>query len=189
MTGDVPHCAWWPTSIWRLAKAQQLAWTWRCVMTSETLAEATATAVLQHLNAGRAPVALLAQDRVVVRRVRALLGRQGVPVLDETGWTLATTPAAAALMALLRANTRPVCRTTGWPGSNSPLTAGWEPAPLASLEALCRRKGWRQPERLDPLDLPVWHRVRDLTAPLRGDRASWAPGWPTWGVCCVRWRR
>ncbi|MGQ3096223.1 MAG: PD-(D/E)XK nuclease family protein, partial [Roseateles sp.] len=69
----------------------------------ETLAEQTATAVVQHLNAGRRPVALLAQDRVVIRRVRALLARQGVPVHDETGWTLATTPAAAALMALLRA--------------------------------------------------------------------------------------
>lgn len=134
----------------------------------ETLAEATATAVLQHLNAGRAPVALLAQDRVVVRRVRALLGRQGVPVLDETGWTLATTPAAAALMALLRANLGQAAMDDWLAWLKSPLTAGWEPEPLASLEALCRRKGWRQPERLDPLDLPVWHRVRDLTAPLRG---------------------
>lgn len=134
----------------------------------EALAEATATAVLQHLNAGRAPVALLAQDRVVVRRVRALLGRQGVPVLDETGWTLATTPAAAALMALLRANLGQAAMDDWLAWLKSPLTSGWEPEPLASLEALCRRKGWRQPERLDLLDLPVWHRARDLTAPLRG---------------------
>ncbi|MFX8004398.1 hypothetical protein ABTK66_18655, partial [Acinetobacter baumannii] len=48
----------------------------------ETLAEQTATSVLQHLNAGRAPVALLAQDRVAVRRVRTLLLRQGVPIHD-----------------------------------------------------------------------------------------------------------
>ncbi|RZL37637.1 MAG: hypothetical protein EOP35_08025 [Rubrivivax sp.] len=42
----------------------------------ETLAEQATTAVVQHLNAGRRPVALLAQDRIVIRRVRALLARQ-----------------------------------------------------------------------------------------------------------------
>lgn len=51
----------------------------------------------------RWPVALVANDRSVVRRVRALLGVRGVRVRDETGWKLSTTHAAASLMALLRA--------------------------------------------------------------------------------------
>eukprot|EP01137_Pigoraptor_chileana_P019296 Opistho-2@80151 len=45
----------------------------------EDLAQRSAAAVLQHLAAGRAPIALVAQDRVLVRRVRALLERQAVP--------------------------------------------------------------------------------------------------------------
>jgi ATP-dependent helicase/nuclease subunit B len=69
----------------------------------EDEALAAASAVLQALNEGAEPVALVAEDRLQVRRVRALLERAGVPVLDETGWTLATTRAAAQLMALLRA--------------------------------------------------------------------------------------
>ena len=62
--------------------------------------------MLDHLQAGRAPVALIAQDRVLLRRVRALMERQGLGVKDENGWTLATTAPAAQLMALLRAARR-----------------------------------------------------------------------------------
>lgn len=134
----------------------------------EALAEQAATAVLQHLNAGRTPVALLAQDRVVVRRVRTLLMRQRVPVQDETGWTLATTPAAAALMALLRAVlTQPsVDDWLAW--LKSPLGAAWDGTALRELEALCRRKGWRQTGPLDALGLPLWRQAREATLPLAG---------------------
>lgn len=62
--------------------------------------EATAAAdqLVQWLNEGRKHVALVAHDRVVARRTRALLTRAGAPVRDETGWKLSTTRAAAALM-------------------------------------------------------------------------------------------
>lgn len=62
--------------------------------------EATAAAdqLVQWLNEGRRHVALIAHDRVVARRARALLARAGAPVRDETGWKLSTTRAAAALM-------------------------------------------------------------------------------------------
>jgi len=62
--------------------------------------EATAAAdqLVQWLNEGRKHVALVAHDRVVARRARALLARAGAPVRDETGWKLSTTRAAAALM-------------------------------------------------------------------------------------------
>lgn len=65
----------------------------------EDEATQAAQAVLQALEAGEGNIALIAQDRVVARRVRALLARCDIPVRDETGWKLSTTRAAAALMA------------------------------------------------------------------------------------------
>lgn len=62
-----------------------------------------AACVLAHLSQGRQPVALIAQDRALTRRIRALLAGREVQIRDETGWTLSTTRAAAAVMALLRA--------------------------------------------------------------------------------------
>jgi ATP-dependent helicase/nuclease subunit B len=53
------------------------------------------------LAAGRRPVALVAHDRLLVRRVHELLVRSGAQVVDETGWRLSTTRAAAGFMALL----------------------------------------------------------------------------------------
>jgi ATP-dependent helicase/nuclease subunit B len=69
----------------------------------EDEAGAAVMAVLAALDAGRAPVALIAEDRLAVRRARALLERAGVALADETGWTLSTTRAAGRLMAWLRA--------------------------------------------------------------------------------------
>ncbi|MBW8845834.1 MAG: PD-(D/E)XK nuclease family protein [Burkholderiales bacterium] len=147
----------------------------------ETLAEQTATAVIQHLNAGRRPVALLAQDRVVVRRVRALLARQGVPVHDETGWTLATTPAAAAVMALLRAALAGGAVDDWLAWLKSSLAAGWDAEGLVDLESRCRRFGWRQAAQLDAATLPsgasaVWQRARRQLEPLAGGARSLG-GW------------
>src|SRR5664279_78870 len=70
---------------------------------AEDEAHRAAACVLAHLAAGRSPVALVAQDRVLTRRVRAMLGERGVAVRDETGWKLSTTRSAASLMSLLRA--------------------------------------------------------------------------------------
>ncbi|WP_035882315.1 PD-(D/E)XK nuclease family protein [Cupriavidus metallidurans] len=64
----------------------------------EDEAAAAADQLVQWLNEGRRHVALVAHDRVVARRARALLARAGAPVRDETGWKLSTTRAAAALM-------------------------------------------------------------------------------------------
>ncbi len=56
-----------------------------------------------HLIAGRTQIALVAQDRLLARRTRALLARlgPGLSIEDETGWKLSTTRAAAALHAWL----------------------------------------------------------------------------------------
>lgn len=74
---------------WRLLSAnrfEELAWT-------------AAKAVEERLIAGKSNIALVAQDRLVARRARALLARLGpnLAIRDETGWKLSTTRAAAAL--------------------------------------------------------------------------------------------
>ena len=67
----------------------------------EAEAEAAAAQVFAWLTAGLRRIALVAEDRLTARRVRALLERQSVLATDETGWKLSTTRAAATLDALL----------------------------------------------------------------------------------------
>jgi ATP-dependent helicase/nuclease subunit B len=130
-----------------------------CCDDFEAEAQATAEVVIQALNAGRAPVALVTLDRELVRRVRALLARADVPLTDETGWLLATTPAAAKLVALLKAaapqagpdtwlewlKTWPPARAAQWQGAAllDSLEAHWREArhvpALAAAQALWAR--------------------------------------------------
>ena len=74
---------------WRLISAKRF----------EELAWAAAKTIEQHLIDGKTKLALVAQDRLVARRARALLARLGpaLNIRDETGWKLSTTRAAAAL--------------------------------------------------------------------------------------------
>lgn len=58
-----------------------------------------AQTIIDWLQAGKNSIAIVAQDRVVARRIRALLERAQIYVADETGWKLSTTRAAAALAA------------------------------------------------------------------------------------------
>ncbi|QWD61420.1 PD-(D/E)XK nuclease family protein [Polynucleobacter sp. MWH-UH25E] len=78
---------------WRLISAKRF----------EELAWAATKSVESHLIAGKKHIALVAQDRLVARRARALLSRLGnaLRIRDETGWKLSTTRAAAALDSLL----------------------------------------------------------------------------------------
>ncbi|ROR41432.1 PD-(D/E)XK nuclease family protein [Diaphorobacter sp. C33] len=77
--------------------------TLHAVPDAEDEAQRAAACVLQHLAQGQAPVALVANDRALTRRISALLGGAGVAVHDENGWLLSTTHAAARLMAVLQA--------------------------------------------------------------------------------------
>ncbi len=116
-------------------------------------ADRAAACVLAHLAQGRAPIALIAQDRVLTRRIRALLDEQGVVLRDETGWKLSTTRAAASVMALLRA--------LSWDASTDQVLAWLKNAPgvpaqtLTAAEAALRRAGVRQwaqrPSSLEPV--------------------------------------
>jgi ATP-dependent helicase/nuclease subunit B len=59
-----------------------------------------AQTVIEWLQSGCGSIAIVAQDRAVARRIRALLERAEVFVTDETGWKLSTTRAAAAIASL-----------------------------------------------------------------------------------------
>lgn len=142
----------------------------------ESLAQCTAATVLGHLMRGEVPVALIAQDRVLVRRVRALLERQAVRLGDETGWTLATTPEAAQLMALLRA-AQPragVDDLLQWLKSDlaQTLRARLGMAAVEQLESQCRRLGWVQAsavniEALRGTAALLWQDAQEALAVLR----------------------
>ncbi len=67
----------------------------------EDEAQRAAQTIIDWLQTGKRRIALVPQDRVVARRVRALLERAQVVVSDETGWKLSTTRAAAVLHAWL----------------------------------------------------------------------------------------
>ena len=65
----------------------------------EDEAQCGAQTIVDWLADGRQAIAIVAQDRVAARRIRALLQRAQIQVADETGWKLSTTRAAAALVA------------------------------------------------------------------------------------------
>jgi ATP-dependent helicase/nuclease subunit B len=67
----------------------------------EDEAQCGAQTVIDWLQSGKSSVAVIAQDRVVARRIRALLERAQVMVTDETGWKLSTTRSAASVAAFL----------------------------------------------------------------------------------------
>jgi len=109
----------------------------------EQEAQAAAAQVVEHLRLGQRPVALLAADRALVRRIRALLERAGAVLVDETGWRLSTTRAAAQVMSLLAASERQATtdQLFEWLKSGSAPIAH---RGLGALERACRKKAiWR----------------------------------------------
>jgi len=79
-------------------RAQSKEWRLISAKRFEELAWAAAKTIEQHLINNKTKLALVAQDRLVARRARALLARFGpaLNIRDETGWKLSTTRAAAA---------------------------------------------------------------------------------------------
>ena len=69
----------------------------------EQEARAAAMQMRRWLQEGKRDIAIVAQDRVVARRMRALLERAEVLVADETGWTFATLSVSTVLMRWLDA--------------------------------------------------------------------------------------
>ncbi|MEO5844667.1 MAG: PD-(D/E)XK nuclease family protein [Caldimonas sp.] len=122
----------------------------------EDEAWAAAAQVLDHLGRDERPVALVALDRVLVRRVRALLERAGARIADETGWKMSTTRAGASVMSLLHA-ARPGAGADEYLDWLKSLPPGATPeaGSLASLEATCRRHRVSRRDRVAPDALPA----------------------------------
>jgi ATP-dependent helicase/nuclease subunit B len=129
---------------------------------AEDEAERAAACVLAHLAQGRSPVALIAQDRLLTRRVGAMLGRQGIAMRDETGWKLSTTRAAASLMSLLRA--------MPWDASTDAVLDWLKNAPafaagaVTALEAELRKLGVRAWRELPIAPQPAFAATQALAA-------------------------
>lgn len=106
---------------------------------AEDEAQRATACVVQRVAAGQVPVALLANDRLLTRRVSALLHSAGVAVRDETGWKLSTTHAAARLMAVLRAADPRASMDDALDALK--LSPRWGASAAHTLEALARRHG------------------------------------------------
>lgn len=132
-------------------------------------AERAAACVVRHLQAGRVPVALAATDRLLTRRVGALLASRGVPTRDEPGWKLSTTRSAAGVMAGLKA--------CAWQAASDDVLDWIKNAPAvppgvaAGIERAARKAGVRE-----------W---RALRASDWGDAAGTLAAW---GAEVNRWR-
>lgn len=121
--------------------ASRLAW--HACQDAEDEAQRAAACALQHIAAGRFPLALVSSDRALTRRVRAMLEDGGVQIRDENGWKLSTSQAAAQVMALLKASV--------WNASSDAVLAWLKSAPafapvVDALEAVLRRdqvQDWR----------------------------------------------
>ncbi|HEY0856822.1 MAG TPA: PD-(D/E)XK nuclease family protein, partial [Albitalea sp.] len=152
----------------------------------EAEAQRAAAEVIGHLNRGRQPVALIAQDRLLIRRVRALLARQQIPLLDETGWRLSTTRAGASVAALLRA-VHPRAGTDDWLDWLKSCATAWPQQPKAAwglqmIESAMRRKGWTTPASVDTADLPdaaaaLWRSAQQLVADFSSARVRRFDAW------------
>jgi ATP-dependent helicase/nuclease subunit B len=151
----------------------------------EDEAQRTAERVLAALAQDARPVALVALDRLLVRRVRALLEVRGLQVADETGWKLSTTRAAAAVMAWLRA-ARPQATADDLLDA---LKCGWGQGPQGSeaamqgaerLERWLRRhrvaSAWGQPPEPGPAR-GLWHELGRCLQPLRGAAPASLADW------------
>lgn len=127
----------------------------------EAEARASAAAVIEAVDAGRTPVGLVALDRALLRRVRALLERAGLPLHDETGWLLATTAPATRVVALLRAAAPDA-------GADARLDwlKAWPPAASGARDALEALWRGRQHVPLKEAAEALWAEAQRHLAPL-----------------------
>ncbi len=145
----------------------------------EAEAQAAAAQVLAHVRAGQTPLALIAQDRELVRRMRALLERARVVLLDETGWKLSTTRAAAQVRRMLDAAAHDagtddlIDWLKGVPGLAFSVDA---------LEAACRRHAITRvaalaSAELDSAAAKAWQRAASVLEPLLAARRLAPADW------------
>ena len=143
---------------------------------AEDEAHRAAACVMTHLAAGRTPTALIAQDRALTRRTRAMLAERGVRLRDETGWKLSTTRSAAGLMSLLRA--------MAWDAPSDVMldwlknAAAFDDFGVTRLEVAMRKLGirnWRALSAADETLRPIGEQVTAIRSPMQKARplAHW----------------
>jgi ATP-dependent helicase/nuclease subunit B len=125
-------------------------------------AREAAWAVVEALHAGRKPVALVAQDRQLVRRIHAVLTQRGWGVHDDTGWALSTTRAAARVVAVLQAPNAPASRDAQLGAMKALGVAGDDAAALDMLE-----RAWRNDRPPPPSAMALLERWQHQCAGLR----------------------
>ena len=139
--------------------------TWRII--SQPNFEKTAWAALaciqEHIKNDRNQIAVIAQDRLVARRVRALLARYGdsISIKDPTGWKLATTCAAAAVNSYLQLITSSI-------GPSLVSLLGFLKNPMLDWQSLLAP--FAQDQKIDSFDFSWWLESRLLSS-------SIATGW------------
>jgi ATP-dependent helicase/nuclease subunit B len=146
---------------------------------AEDEAGRAAACVLAHLAQGRSPVALIAQDRLLTRRVGAMLGERGVAMRDETGWKLSTTRAAATLMGLLRAMPwdAPADAVLDWL-KNAVSAPGFAPAAVDAAETELRQYGVRLWRDLPQVPVPALERAQLVARAVDAVRSALARARP-----------
>ncbi len=142
---------------------QQQAWRINSQPNFEKMAWAALTCIEEHIQAGRNHIAIVAQDRLVARRLRALLARYGdrISIKDPTGWKLATTSAAAAVHSYLQLITSPE-------GPNLVTLFGFLKNPMLRWPEFFTRL--TESQAIDPMDFSWWMESRLLAS-------SFSIGW------------
>ncbi|MFO0523026.1 MAG: PD-(D/E)XK nuclease family protein, partial [bacterium] len=128
-------------------------------------------AVRQALLDGRTRIGVVVLDRLVARRARALLERAGVAVVDEAGWLLSTTVAAACVGRLLdvvagRGYHRDLVDLLRSPFVFADLESDARPAAIACIERTLARNDLS--EGIAAM-IPLFATVDDPAAPLAHD--------------------
>ncbi len=148
---------------------------WHACGDSEDEAQRAAACAIQHIAAGRFPLALVSTDRALTRRVRSMLEGTGVQIRDENGWKLSTSHAAAQVVALLKAGV--------WNASTDGVLGWLKGAPafaaeVSGLEAALRQdqvRDWRGSAsapsvKKSPAVLQAYAAVGAVLEPLCGSR-------------------
>ena len=158
-------------------------------------AQCASAQVLEHLRRGERPVALIAQDRLLMRRVRAVLEREHLRVTDETGWKLSTTRAAAQVMALLQAARHDATTDAvfDWLKSGTAWAQAEGGAAIGALETECRRADIARAAALDravssPASARLWSAaaavLQAFTAASRQPLQAWLDALATALAAC-----
>jgi len=133
--------------------------TWRIISQPnfEKMAWAALACIQEHIQADRNNIAIIAQDRLVARRVRALLARYGdhLAIKDQTGWKLATTSAAAAVNSYLQLTINP-------DGPSLVNLFGFLKNPMLDWKSFLAP--FVEQLELDPLDFAWWMESRLLSS-------------------------